>query len=465
MADLVAEHRLVTEPTHRQPISNDGSQCMGQVGVELRGGVALESARSVLLSSSREELIAAFGRFTRTVNGILFLVAETEQAPEDLVWRDADGLHWEPDLTKRWTNRAEEAGRGVVLMHAHGGEGSVRLSPIDERTCMRMLDHFAQQLEHQASGYVVVGRNAATGRFVVAGDRMPLTALKTVTCPIRKWGPDPAAIPPAPPAMARQVAAIADLGQARLASATVAIVGVGGGGSDVADQLAHMRVGHVILCDADIVKDVNLSRQRAAGPSNLGASKVQVMAAAIRHANPDVRITVLLERFPDVDSHTLLRDADVIVCSVDGAAARDELNKFGRRFLVPLIDIGATIRRDHDQVHSIVGHMARLLPDGACMECEGLTSRALREKQRAGRDVPYFEGHEPEGAPQVISVNGVLASLAVTEVLRLVAGLTEDRVSLHWRYDALRGEVYARDPITTACSICKLFARGDESMN
>jgi hypothetical protein len=268
---------------------------------------------------------------------------------------------------------------------------------------MRMLDHFALHVEQQAHGYVVLGKQAATGWFAVAGDRVPSTSLKTVTCPIRKWGPEPSAIPPAPPAMARQVAAITDLGQARLASASVAIVGIGGGGSDVADQLAHMGTGHLILSDADIVKDVNLSRQRGAGPSNLGASKVQVMAAAIRHANPYVRITVLLERFPDVDSHTLLREADVIVCCVDGAAARNELNKFGRRFLVPLIDIGATIRRDKDQLQSVVGHMARILPDGACMECEGLTTGALRDKERAGRDVPYFEGDGPPGAPQVMS--------------------------------------------------------------
>jgi hypothetical protein len=46
------------------------------------------------------------------------------------------------------------------------------------------------------------------------------------------------------------------------------------------------------------------------------------------------------------------------------------------------------------------------------------------------------------GAPQVISVNGVLASLAVTEVMRLVAGLSDDSSSRHWRYEALRGEVY-----------------------
>ena len=264
--------------------------------------------------------------------------------------------------------------------------------------------------------------------------------------------------------MARQVAAISVEGQARMSAATIALVGVGGAGSMVADELAHMGAGTVLICEADIVKDVNLSRQEGAGPSNIGALKADVTAASMRHANPDVRIVVIPERFPGQRSFQILRDSDVIVSCVDGPTARHEINKFARRFLIPLIDVGATIRRDETghQLQLITGHTARVLPDGACLECEGLTSPALREKERNGREVPYWEGEDAPGAPQIMSVNGVLASLAVTEVLRVVAGLTEDWQTRHWRYEALEGELYAREPVAKGCDVCQTFGRGDE---
>jgi hypothetical protein len=88
---MVVEHELVTDSAHCQPVSNDSSQRMGQVGVELRGGRGLEDARLALLSSGQEELVAAFGRCSQTPNGVLVLVAETEQAPEELIWRDDEG--------------------------------------------------------------------------------------------------------------------------------------------------------------------------------------------------------------------------------------------------------------------------------------------------------------------------------------------------------------------------------------
>jgi hypothetical protein len=90
-----------------------------------------------------------------------------------------------------------------------------------------------------------------------------------------------------------------------------------------------------------------------------------------------------------------------------------------------------------------------------------LTTPALRERELDGRNVPYWEGEDAIGAPQIMSVNGVLASLAVTEVLRLITGLTEGRCSRHWRYEALEGEVYARDPIAAGCAVCQLRGRGD----
>jgi molybdopterin/thiamine biosynthesis adenylyltransferase len=435
---------------------------VGSVAVELRGAGALDDARAFLLASEREELVALFGRAAATEDGPLFLVQAFEIAPEDLIWRDLEGLHWKPELTRRWTHRAEDADQGVVLLHAHGQDGGVSLSETDRRTCRRMLEHFETAIPTQAHGYGVIGRDAIAGCFAWKGERFRWMRMKTVACPVQVWTPRPPAEGRAPMSMARQVAAITEAGQARMRAATVALVGAGGAGSMLANQLAHMGVGSVLICDQDVVKDVNLSRQDGAGPANVGARKAEVTADLMRHASPSIRVQIIPERFPSTLSHIALRLVDVIVSCVDGAHARHEINKFCRRYLIPLVDVGATIRRDGDKLALIAGHTIRVLPDGACLECEGLTTAALRERELAGRDVPYWEGDDAPGAPQVMSVNGVLASLAGTEVLRLIAGLSEDRQTRHFRYEALGGEVYAREPLPRGCAVCAILGRGDE---
>lgn len=435
---------------------------MGSVGAELRGAGALEDARAFLLASEREELVALFGRVAATEDGPLFLVRTFEIAPKDLIWRDREGLHWKPELTRRWTHEAEDADQGVVLLHAHGHDGVVSLSETDRRTCRRMLEHFETAIPTQAHGYGVIGGEAIAGCFAWKGERFGWMRMKTVACPVRAWTPRPPTTGRADISMARQVAAITEAGQARMSAATVALVGVGGAGSMVANQLAHMGVGSVLLCDQDVVKDVNLSRQDGAGPANVGAPKGEVTADLMRHASPSIRVQIISERFPSPRSHRALRAADVIVSCVDSAHARDEINKFCRRYLVPLVDVGLTIRRNGDELGLIAGHTIRVLPDGACLECEGLTTPALRERELAGHDVPYWEGDDGPSAPQVMSVNGVLASLAATEVLGLIASLSEDRQTRHIRYEALAREVYAREPLPPGCAVCSIVGRGDE---
>lgn len=425
--------------------------------IEIRGGLALHQARTVMVRSHREELFAAFGSMAKTRGGYLFLVQRIEPADESLVTRDRHGLKWDPELTRRWTNQAEDAGQGFCIMHAHPTSAQARLSGTDERTCSRLLGHFENHLPDRLCGYMLFAESTVVGTFTVNEQRQALGCVRTVGCPMERWGRNQDEERAIPTAMTRLVSAITEDGARRLADSTVAIIGLGGAGSTVADQLAHMGVGHLMLCDGDILKDVNLSRQTGAGPADYGEFKASVAERTIRHANPTVKVSLFVEEFPHPDSYLALREADLVVSCVDSAAARHEINKFGRRYLVPIIDVGATIRRRSDDLNTVSGHTARILPDSACLECLGLTTSALRDAETAEREGRYGV----TGAPQIMSVNGVLASMAATEVLRMISGLSTDIATRHWRYEALEGEVYALDAPTIVCAVCSLRGAGD----
>ena len=77
---------------------------------------------------------------------------------------------------------------------------------------------------------------------------------------------------------------------ARLASARVALFGVGGVGSYAAEALARAGVGEIILVDSDVVSRSNINRQLCALESTVGRPKVEVVAERLRDVNPEIKV-------------------------------------------------------------------------------------------------------------------------------------------------------------------------------
>jgi hypothetical protein len=104
-----------------------------------------------------------------------------------------------------------------------------------------------------------------------------------------------------------------------------------------------------------------------------------------------------------------------------------------------------------------------ITPDGPCLACLGvLDAEALEREAGAVAPAGYLRGHA-EPAPSVISFNGVVASLGVCELLRLVTGYAERSETVYHRYDGVRGLVRACTlRAEQACEVCsEVRGRGD----
>jgi hypothetical protein len=117
--------------------------------------------------------------------------------------------------------------------------------------------------------------------------------------------------------------------------------------------------------------------------------------------------------------------ADVIVGCVDTLFTRADLQEIASRYLIPYVDIGATIRpvpgaAGGDLRVAVSGNILSFIPGSFCMWCSGfLTDERLKQEQN-GPTRGYFEKNSQEA--QVVSFNGLVASQAVTEVLQLLTG-------------------------------------------
>lgn len=116
------------------------------------------------------------------------------------------------------------------------------------------------------------------------------------------------------------LAEVGAAGQARLAAASVLVVGAGGLGCPVLQYLAGAGVGRLTIVDFDTVEETNLHRQPLYGMDDLGTLKVEAARARLQRFNPGIAIDVVAERLTPQNAATLVAAADVIVDAADSFA-------------------------------------------------------------------------------------------------------------------------------------------------
>ena len=194
---------------------------------------------------------------------------------------------------------------------------------------------------------------------------------------------------------------------------TAAIVGLGGGGSHIAQQLGHIGVGTFVLIDPDSIELSNLNRTVGARRWDvlLRRRKARIARRLIRSINPAARVVARCVRW----QHALewLRGVDIIFGCLDGLQERSQLEAFARRYVIPYVDIGMDIHKLQPG-YALSGQVIVSLPGGACMRC----MRFLTDARLAAEGGPGNYG-DAGGRPQVVWPNGVLASVAVGAFVQL----------------------------------------------
>ncbi|MGL4985569.1 MAG: tRNA threonylcarbamoyladenosine dehydratase [Treponemataceae bacterium] len=118
----------------------------------------------------------------------------------------------------------------------------------------------------------------------------------------------------------------------------VAIFGIGGVGSFVAEALARTGIGSLFLVDKDTVSISNINRQIVALHSTIGRTKVSVMAERIADINPNAYITTKCQFFnKDTISDFDLSSFDYIVDAIDTISAKILLVETAQKLHIPII--------------------------------------------------------------------------------------------------------------------------------
>lgn len=131
---------------------------------------------------------------------------------------------------------------------------------------------------------------------------------------------------------------IGEEGINRLNNSKVAIFGIGGVGSYVAEALARCGVGKFILVDNDKVTITNINRQIIATTKTIGQYKVDLMKQRILDINPEAKIeTYKTFYMPDCNEEILDSSVSYVVDAIDTVTAKIFLIEEATRLNIPVI--------------------------------------------------------------------------------------------------------------------------------
>ena len=136
---------------------------------------------------------------------------------------------------------------------------------------------------------------------------------------------------------ARNRKTLSDEDQLKLSRSCVAIVGCGGLGGYIAEELARIGVGRLVLIDGDRLEISNLNCQIMATELNMGQWKVDAARDRLQIVNSEVQVEVIRGWFEEEKGHEMLREIDLVCDALDSLSTRVVLERVCHQKDLPLV--------------------------------------------------------------------------------------------------------------------------------
>lgn len=309
----------------------------------------------------------AFGRSVGGANGVhAFLLSEPPIRPADDCYLAQSGGHLTLDpqvLNSVLVRFAGSDADVLVNVHDHWfSRGGTTFSPVDDADDQRLAAYLRQRFEPMLSSQphigaprrvtsvsLVLDQSSFDARFVDgAGVFQPLAAIDVVGPHADRLFPNSLRArrrrASADDRLLRQRDFITPEQQRLLEDLTFGVVGCGGLGSILIEDLYRLGARRFVLIDPDRLEAHNLNRFQGGGVDFVGRLKAELLAEnLVRMSGGRIEVEAAPVSVLDPEALRLLRSVDVVLGCLDNHLARYFLNRFSLQYLVPYFDAGVNI--------------------------------------------------------------------------------------------------------------------------
>lgn len=416
-----------------------------------------------------EEAAILLAGTNHVMGKIRLLVKEIVLVPnEALISKGKAGLTINPEFLSKIIKKCRYEKLSFILTHSHPfSDKQVAFSAIDDYGEKSLFPKIQRRVPNKHHGALVFGKSCVDGRIWLKGESKstPMDSiiiigntLKLISCNKTKSTSNTII---QDEVYNRQILAIKEEGQKLISKVKVGIVGLGGIGSQVFQQLAHLGVTDFILVDFDKIEESNRSRIVGSTIDDVKnrVYKVEITSRLGYSINSKINIKQIIGTVNHLSVATELLGADIIFSCTDTMLSRMVLNRIAFQYMIPLIDMGIDIQPDDDgNIRRISGRVIKVTSNGPCLECmDFVNSNGLSREMNS--DNVYgnqYIQNEDVPNPSVISFNGTVSSIGVSEFINFITGcFSRNSQKIFHMYDGRKGIIkqILMEQITQ-CKIC-----------
>lgn len=375
---------------------------------------------------------------TSAAGDVRLLVVELHEVPaEAYKVRAPDRLLVTSDGFVPALGRAAQLGAVPIWMHTHPGPDTpAEPSDLDHQVDTQLTDLFRLRADSPYYAALTLAQTAGQLRFTghlddghqrtpidrvwIVGPHLAMLHNETTTALLAEQQRD---------LHDRNIRAFGEPIQRALGGMHIVIVGCGGTGSAVAEQLVRLGVRHLTLIDPDTLTASNVTRVYGSTPADVGRLKCEVLAEHLQAIAPDLQVAPVPAMLTLEDTARHLLHADVIFGCTDDNAGRLVLSRAATHLLTPVIDCGVLLTSDADgRLDGVHARVTVLHPGAACLICRGridlarAATEVLTPDERVRRLDEGYATALPGTEPAVVAYTTMIASLAVAELIERLTG-------------------------------------------
>jgi molybdopterin/thiamine biosynthesis adenylyltransferase len=347
--------------------------------------------------------------------------------PEDFLVREPFRLSIASRALTRIAKLAKYENLSIAFAHSHPG-GDAHFSLQDDGEEDRLIPFLNARVPGRIHGTLVLNETAVAARLYCP-ERTDVLKVMSIGKRYSFLNSHREAL--GREVFDRQVRAFGAETQRLLGQLHIGIVGVGGTGSPVAEQLVRLGVGEISLFDGDRLSESNLNRVYGTTYGDIGESKTVIAKLRLEAIGLGTKIWSIPKPITFEEVAAKLRSCDLVFGCTDKQLPRAILTQLSLRYAIPILDLGVLIDSLNQEIRGVYGRVTTLQPGEACLFCrgrinpEGIRAESLSQEDRERQAREGYAPELEEPAPAVIPFTSAVASLAVAELLHRLTGFMD----------------------------------------
>src|ERR1700733_4904461 len=312
--------------------------------------------RLLMTDRTREHAAYLMGRVSRSDSDVRLLVREVRPLRSEEVLSSSP-IHMKIAASSfmRELKRADQTKQVFLFVHSHPN-GPDRHSEQDDLEERKLFSTAYIRIDNPGphGSLVMSSDGSIKGRvWMESGECLPIDTIRIIGNQFRFYRNIETA--PDERFFQRQVLAFGGLLQSVLKDIHVGVVGVGGTGSSVVEQLIRLGAGRITVFDGDRLDESNVSRVYGSGTADKGRNKTSIAKRLAEQIGLGTRLVAVPDFITFESVARTLRECDVVFGCTDDEWGRSILTRLTVYYYIPVFDMGVRFDSNQGELRSVQG--------------------------------------------------------------------------------------------------------------